>query len=224
MIPISAALTGPSKFFLIFKVATITLIATGLLFAGFYFWKATTGQTLPGCTIVGEPIVMRTKGGLMEVSLITSNEQITQVFPGFFVDTAVTVTVPATYRYQIELAPEWKFMRHENMFVVVAPKIKPQVPAAFNTAGMTVNANLPFSFNQKLAVLQQVTPLLNSRANTYIPRQKEMARKTVSEFVKKWVLEQERFKNEKNLKVLVLFDDEPIFEILKDGPYPLASS
>ena len=221
MIPISAARLGPSNVFLIIKVAIITLIATGLFFAGFYFGKPKSDQTPPAATITGHPTVMRTKGGLLEVSKITSVEQITQIFPGLFLDTSVTVTVPATYRYHIELAPEWKLMRHENMFVAIAPKIKPTLPPAFNTEGMTVNSSLPFAGNAKLAVIQQITPLLAQKARAYLSLQREPARRTVTEFVTKWVLDQDKYKDVKGLKVLVLFADEPIDDILKNGLYPI---
>jgi hypothetical protein len=40
--------------------------------------------------------------------------------------------------------------------------------------------------------------------------QREVARKTVTEFVQKWVVEQSKWKEGKSPVVLVFFEDEPL--------------
>ena len=54
---------------------------------------------------------------------------------------------------------------------------------------------------------------------SYIQFQREAARSTVTEFVSKWMLGQERFKSGGDYKVRVFFADEPI-EALGSAPPP----
>ena len=209
------------------KLILKTLFVVGLLVGGFAIGYYVFGRNPPeppqGTVIIGEPVVMRTKGGLLEVSKVVSTQSITKIFPGLFLDRSVTITVPATYRYHVELAPEWKFMRQDNVFVVVAPPIKPSMPVAINTAEMAITTNLPFGDAAKLQAAQQITPTLNEMFPAYMARQRGDARKTIAEFVTKWVLEQDqdKWKSAKDLRVVVLFPDESVNEALKIGLYPV---
>ena len=205
---------------LVLKTVLAIMFFAGVFALGYYTASKTTAAA-PGATILGEPVVMRTKGGALEVTKVVSTESITQTFPGLFFNNIVTITVPATYRYHVELAPEWKFMRQDNMFVVVAPPLRPSMPVAIDTAGMVVTAGWPFSSGEKLQAVAQITPLLNQKFQTYMARQREDARKTITEFVTKWVLEQDKWNNAKDLRVVVLFPDEPVKEALKVGLYPV---
>ena len=197
----------------------VGLLASGLAIGYYVFSKHQQPQMPP--IIIGEPVVMRTKGGLLEVSKVVSIESVTQNFPGLIFPTVVTITAPATYRYHVELAPEWKFAQQGNMLIAISPPVRPSRPVAIDTAGMTVNSTLPFTNAAKLAAVTQLTPILNEKFQAYLPRQREDARKTIAEFVSKWVLDQGRFKDAKNLNVVVLFPDEPVNEILKVGLYPV---
>ena len=205
---------------LVLKTVLAIMFVAGVFALGYYTASKTTAAA-PGATILGEPGVMRTKGGALEVTKVVSTESITQIFPGMFFDRSVTITVPATYRYHVELAPEWKFMRQDNMFVVVAPPIRPSMPVAINTAGMVADTNLPFGEGVKNKAVQQITPLLNQKFQAYMARQRGDARRTITEFVTKWVLAQDKWKDAKDLQVVVLFPDEPVKEALKVGLYPV---
>ena len=112
-------------------------------------------------------------------------------------------------------------MRQDNTFVVVAPPLKSSMPVAIDTQNMTVNVNWPFSNAEKLQAVQQITPFLNQKFQAYMARQRGDARKTIAEFVTKWVLEQDKWKHAKDLQVVVLFPDEPVNEALKAGLYPV---
>lgn len=204
----------------VIKSVLIIILAMGSFAAGYYVSKRNTPQPLV-TTVLSEPIIMRTEGGLLEVSTAKAKEKITEVFPGLFFDTIVTVTVPATYRYNVELAPEWKFMRQDKLFVAVAPPVKPALPVAIDTTGMTVDINWPFGTKERQQVIQRITPALQDKANSYLRHQREQARKTIAEFVTKWVLGQNKWKDIKDLKVVVLFPDESIDNALRAGLYPM---
>jgi hypothetical protein len=62
------------------------------------------------------------------------------------------------------------------------------------------------------SLLAEVTPELaiKVRSPAHIEAQREQARKTVTEFVTKWLITQERWKSVKPSQVRVYFADEPI--------------
>lgn len=179
-----------------------------------------------------EPIVMRTNGGLLEVSTINATEVFqrsthTTIFdiplPG---PTTSEIRAKATYRYHVALAPEWKFIRRENTIVVIAPPVKPSLPVAIDTATIEGNSRGVWSAitgNAAIQALQRtITASLAQKAAdpTYIALQREHARKTVAEFVQKWVLSQDKWKNA-NYSIQVFFADESLDAIQKRDYFPI---
>ena len=169
-----------------------------------------------------EVIVLRTPGGLLEVSRI----QATEVFDAtvkhsvFGIDIGQTVPrirVPAVYRYHIELEPEWRVVRADGVFTVVAPRVKPSLPVAVDFAGMEKDVAgtwmlLPFTGTDDLDMLERgITAKLAQKAKSrdYLDRQREDARETVRQFARKWLVEQTRWKRAEYEEIRVLFADEP---------------
>jgi len=169
-----------------------------------------------------EVLVLRTPGGLLEVSRI----QATEVFDAtikhsvFGIDIGQTVPrirVPAVYRYHIELEPEWRVVRADGVFTVVAPRVKPSLPVAVDFAGMEKDVAgtwvlLPFTGTDDLDMLERgITAKLAQKAKSrdYLDRQREDARETVREFARKWLVEQTRWKRAEYDDIRVLFADEP---------------
>lgn len=173
---------------------------------------------------MNEPVVMQTEGGLLEVSYVNATEHFTKTVNhtilGVQVGTTIAqISVPATYRYHIELAREWKMMKRDSLLIVVAPQVKSSLPVAFNTAGIQAQANGIWSSVTGQALLSQltkaITPALNERSTQkqYLELQREYSRKTVKQFVNKWVMSDTKWKNEGVTEVRVLFADEPIDRI-----------
>jgi hypothetical protein len=98
-------------------ILRVTVILGCIVVGGIAGYKLALGnidKTSAIVATISEPVVMRTKGGLLEVSTITATElfQATTTHRAFGWDVAKTysqIRVPATYRYHIELAPEWRF-------------------------------------------------------------------------------------------------------------------
>jgi hypothetical protein len=170
-----------------------------------------------------EILVMRTKGGLLEVSRILATEQFDTRFVysvlGFEVgETVPHIRVPAVYRYHIELAPEWRIIRTGSLFTVVTPPVKPSLPVAVDLANIQKDVGgtwllLPFNRSDDLNALERkVTPTLADKAGSpaYLQLQREEARKTVTEFVKKWLVTQTPWTTELGATIRVFFADEPI--------------
>ena len=103
---------------LILGLATLCI---GAVFAFVYMkltsvrlWSTNQGEVRSASS--NEIMVMRTPGGLLEVSRIHATEICDTKFVyevlGFEIgETVPRIRVPAVYRYQIELAPEWKVVR-----------------------------------------------------------------------------------------------------------------
>ena len=51
-------------------------------------------------------------------------------------ETMPRIRVPAVYRYHIELEPEWRVVRADGVFTVVAPRVQPSLPVAVDFAGI----------------------------------------------------------------------------------------
>jgi hypothetical protein len=166
--------------------------------------------------------VIRTKGGLLQVSTLKAPEmfQATKDHRFFGVSIGKTTThiqVPAFYHYHIELAPEWKVTVRDNMFIVVAPKVKPTLPIAVDMARLQGFSSGSWSIltgQKELDILQRsITKTLETKASTpsYINIQREVARKTVEEFVEKWLINQGKWESKKsNNAIKVFFEDESI--------------
>jgi hypothetical protein len=169
-----------------------------------------------------EVIVLRTPGGLLEVSRIHATEMfdatIQHTIFGIKVgQTMPRIRVPAVYRFHIELEPEWRVVRADGVFTVVAPRIRPSLPVAVDFAGLEKDVAgswmlLPFTSTEDLKLLERsISKKLATKAASrdYLDRQREEARETVREFARKWLVEQTRWKRAEYEDIRVLFADEP---------------
>lgn len=172
----------------------------------------------------GPMVVMRTQGGLLEVSTITAEERFDSTTSHTILGvpvgkTVAQIRVPTVYRYHIPLAKDWTFRSTDETLVVVAPAVKPSLPVAIDTGkleGFSSGLWSPLTGNSELSALQKsITASLGAKAATrqLILLQRESARKTVSEFVQKWVVEQPHWKNRRQPVIFVFFADEPLGEM-----------
>jgi len=199
-------------------------LGAGLLYAwqrihSFRLWDTTRSDA--SASAPEEVLVMRTPGGLLEVSRIHA----TEVFETRFIhsllgvpvgETVPRIRVPVVYRYQIELAPEWSVLRTGREFTVVAPPVKPALPVGVDFGRMEKEASgtwilLPFSGTASLDDLErELSARLARKAvlPAYLQLQREPARQTVEEFVRKWLITQERWSTESGSTIRVYFADE----------------
>lgn len=195
-----------------------------LKLAGFQPASRTMGEV--HTAMPEEIVVMRTPGGLLEVSTVRARESIETRFTyellGIPVgNTAPRIRVPVVYRYHIELAPEWRVLRHQTSFTVVTPPVKPSLPVAVDFAGMEKDVAgtwilVPFTATSDLDDLEKSISArlaMNASNPVYLQMQRESARLTVTEFVKKWLITQSQWRDLKDKQVRVLFPDEPIGEL-----------
>lgn len=163
---------------------------------------------------------MHTKGGLLEVSRINATEQFDKKFVysvlGLNVgDTVAHIRVPAVYRYHIELAPEWEVYRRGDLFKVITPPVRPSLPVAVDLAKMEKDVGgswylVPFNDQQDLDALErEITGTLATKAASpvYMNMQKKEARKAVTEFVMKWLIDQEAWREASQPRLEVVFGE-----------------
>jgi len=174
--------------------------------------------------------VIRTKGGLLDVSTIkapeffqaTSDHTVLGVPVG---QTTSQIRVRAVYSYHVELAPEWKVTLRDKTFIVIAPRVKPTLPVAIDTATIERFASGAWSLFTGPGELDRLQRSISATLATkaalpsYVQFQREAARATVTEFVTKWLVAQPRWQPASAYKVQVFFADEPI-EALGAAPPP----
>ncbi|MBL8325698.1 MAG: hypothetical protein JNJ89_12155 [Rubrivivax sp.] len=230
----------------------LTLLVTSLLLAASLaanLWLARRGteadRRLQSWSAgIDQVEVLRTEGGLLQVSTIRAPETFKAVKPHDLlgIDLGATTThirVPATYHFHIELAREWKLrIRPDGTVVVIAPAVKPTLPVAIDTARLERQAEGRWSLftgaRELQALERTITATLAEKAASpgYVAFQREAARQTVAEFVQRWMLTQERWKPARaaaasqaaagSAAVRVLFADEPIAS-LPDWAGPAAT-
>jgi len=201
-------------------------VGAGLMYAwqkvgSFHVWQTTREEVRSSAP--DEILVMRTRGGLLEVSRI----QATEVFETKFIhsllgipvgETTPRIRVPVVYKYQIELAPEWNVLRTGREFTVIAPPVKPSLPVGVDFGRMEKDASgtwvlLPFTGTDSLDDLERELSVKLARKAVlpaYVGLQREPARKTVEEFVRKWLVTQARWSTESGASIRVYFADETI--------------
>lgn len=189
--------------------------------AALFAWQLRAPPRTTTTASTTNAIVMRTPGGLLEVSTITTEERFdsttTHTVLGAPVGkTVAQVRVPAVFRYHIPLAKDWTFRSTANTLMVIAPAVRPSLPVAINTTkleSLSLGIWSPLTGSDAIASLQRsitATLATKSTAPDMIKLQRESARQTVTEFVQKWVVQQPRWQGAKAPTVFVFFEDEPL--------------
>ena len=167
------------------------------------------------------PVVSTLPGGLLETATIRMGEDFYKsdalTWWGLYLgNTASHIQVAATYRYGVPLAdPLWEIVTKGQIAVVVAPVLRPSLPVAVDTSTWrerTENGWARFDKEEQLEQLRRgVSNDLEQRAND--PRRialaREASRRTIGEFVEKWLLTKDpRWKPGAFSVVRVVFQDE----------------
>jgi hypothetical protein len=197
-------------------LTALVLVAAALAGLG---WRLDPLSTRVETSVIAPevPVIIRTEGGLLEVATIRAQERFTRAdsreFWGISLGTTVShIQAPVYYRYHIQLARQWRVVIKGKTCFVQAPAILPSLPVAFDTSKMqkySQNGWARFNKDENLDTLERsLTPELEKRARSDSYRQlvEEPARKTVSEFVSKWLLKEQGWGSGPDYKVDVRFD------------------
>ena len=136
--------------------------------------------------------------------------------------TTVEVQVPVTYRYHVVLDDDWRVEVRGPVALVLAPALRPTLPPAIHTDRMrtrTEESWLRFDGADRLGELHaSLTPRLTERAQAagHVDLIREEARRRVAQFVRRWLLDQEFWTDDRFSTVKVVFPDE----VPADAPAP----
>ena len=156
------------------------------------------GPTTSGTAATADvPLVMHTSGGRLEVATVDNTESFKledarEIFGIPLGTTVSSVQVRVKYRYYIDMAKEWPIRISDGIATVEAGDIKPQLPVAIDTTTMalfTSNGWARFNKYDNLERLERsLSPMLAARAQGYKAIAIEASRKSVSDFVRTWLV------------------------------------
>lgn len=210
-----------------FTVIVLALIAAWLLMKPWNTAESIAGKFKTGqittAFVEDIPAVTSTHGDILELATLTSNEtfsreESTTLAWGYLPTTTTTaeIRVPATYRYHLRLSGKWQLATRGNVCVVLAPPIEPSLPPAIDTARMEKKAASGWASFDKNTMLEDleksITQHLSKRAGNpkHVDLVREQCRRSVAEFVQKWLVKNLQWP-EKLKAVVVVFPDEKEF-------------
>lgn len=165
--------------------------------------------------------ITSTNGDILEVATLETDETVTRydmktAFSEFvYLGTTVSeIRTPVVYRYHIKISEDWKLRIKDGQCIVHSPAIRPSPPPAVRTDGMEKKSEagwLRFNAAENLAALEKsLTPTLERRAGNkaHLDNVREAARKSVAEFVKKWLLQNQASAPNGIRSITVIFPDD----------------
>ena len=167
------------------------------------------------------PAIQSTGGDVLELATSESEEIITReeerrigwerIYLG---KTVAEIRARVTFRYHIRLSDSWELTVRSNICIVRAPQIRPSLPPAIHSDTMEKRAEsgwARFDKNEKLAELEKsMTGIFSERAKDplHLESVREASRRSVAEFVKRWLLKEDHWRTDRFTSIIVIFPDE----------------
>ncbi len=162
-----------------------------------------------------------TEGNILEVATATATEKFTrrsnlEMF-GTTLPLGTTVSeisVPATYRYHIDLLGEWFLTSDGHRLMVIAPELKPSLPVAFDTGKMQKKSQAGWArwdATENLDTLEKnITAKLAERAGSSraMKKARDEARGAVAKFLQVWLLSRDEWAEGRFEEISVMFEGE----------------
>jgi hypothetical protein len=168
------------------------------------------------------PELSRTVGGKLEIASFKITESFERIDSEDFLvplgETKSRIRVPVTYTYSIDLHSPWTIEVTNGICHITAPAIQHGVPA-IHTGGMVKDVQSDFLTRLKPGLdprqrLDEFEKTLTARlwvnagSAKYHALVREECRKTVGEFVRDWILKDERYKTYDVETLKIIFPDE----------------
>ncbi|MDF1826075.1 MAG: hypothetical protein P1U68_15625 [Verrucomicrobiales bacterium] len=161
------------------------------------------------------------EGNILEVATATSTERFSRktnlAMFGKTLPLGTTVSeisVPATYRYHIDISDEWFVTSDGKRLLVLAPELRPSLPVAFDTASVQKKSQSGWGRWDGDANMEElertITSKLEIRASdeATLSRVRDASREAVAKFVKSWLLSREAWGENKFEEIVVMFEGE----------------
>jgi len=208
-------------------VIALALIAAALLVKSWHLFGSVAGQFKTGhiTTTFSEdiPTIVSTHGDVLELATLTSmetfsREDSTMYAWGFLPASTTTaeIRVPVTYRYFLRLSEPWRLATRGNVCLVQAPQFQASLPPAIDTGRMEKRAENGWASFDKTVMLdaleKDITRHISKRAvdPRHLDLVREQCRRSVAEFVKKWLAGKFQWPDRINA-IIVVFPDEKTF-------------
>lgn len=162
-----------------------------------------------------------TQGNILEIATATSTESFSRktavAMFGKNLPLGTTVSeiqVPATYRYHIDLNGKWFLTSDGKRLLVIAPRVEPSLPVAFDSGGMkkkTKSGWARWDGDENLEALEKtITSKLAQRAveEDALGKARDAGREGVARFVKTWLLSEEAWGSGQFEEIVVRFERE----------------
>ncbi len=197
------------------KVIPIGMVLVAIGFAGGYFYgEYRTKEAMAAEHLVGDKYkVVRTPGGMLEVSTLRKQETIARKTswkcPLDLCDgipkTTTQISAEAHYTYRVALAEYWvleKVSEEPVRYRLKAPRLEPKLPVAVSLSTIREQSNEKIITPSGPTLQEMQTYLekeLSIRAvdTAYLQAATEAAAKTVEEFAKKWMKDDGQMIDEK---------------------------
>ncbi|ANM30435.1 hypothetical protein ABI59_13915 [Acidobacteria bacterium Mor1] len=168
------------------------------------------------------PELASTGTGNLEVATATVVETVTRaderkvLWDRFSLgETVVELRVPVTYRYHVRLDDPWELEAQGSVCVVKAPAIRPSLPPAIHTDRLERLSRstgwLPSDPELGFDELERtLTPLLSEYAGdpNHLEAAREESRRTITRFVRNWLLREGQWSEERFQWISVQFPGE----------------
>ncbi len=165
--------------------------------------------------------VKPTRGNILEIARAEATETFSRTKNLTFFDHVLPgstnvfeISVPATYRYHIDLDGEWKLTTDGSRVIVRAPRVIPSLPVAFDTAGMKKMTSAGWArwdLQEDLDALEkEISARLAERAASpeSIAEIEDEARLAVARFVRTWLLSGNAWGGQAFTEIVVFFEGE----------------
>jgi hypothetical protein len=167
-------------------------------------------------------VVVRTKGGKLQVSSLVKNEefawQTSWTCPlidcNSLPKTVSEVRLPVHYTFAIPLASEWNLKFRGTHFELNVAKEEANIPPGLEVDKLEMRTSKgwfsPNVAENQISLMKHLGPELATRAvkSSYVSAQRDEARKTVAEFARRWMVEQGVGKDKADYPINVLFEGE----------------
>ena len=156
-------------------------------------------------------------GDILEVATLRADETFRREDEkriGWGVSLGVTtaeIRAPVTFRYHIRLSDDWHLASQSNVCIVLAPPLRPSLPPAIHTDGMSKmsdNGWARFDKHDLMATLEKdMTPILEERAADpeKLALVREKARTSVASYVRDWLLREKHWSENRFSSIIVFF-------------------
>jgi hypothetical protein len=208
-------------------VIAVSLIGAALLVKSWHLFGSLAGQFKTGhiTTTFSEdiPTIISTHGDVLELATLTSTETFTRADTTTFAwgylpaSTSIAeIRVPATYRYYLRLSDPWRLATRGNVCLVQAPQFQASLPPAIDTGRMEKRLASGWASFDRTTLLDEleknITRHLSKRATDpkHLDLVREQCRRSVAEFVKKWLADKVQWPAKINA-IIVVFPDEQAF-------------